>query len=88
MLFHVRRMDFQFLEDKVFTKMLIGFGKHLAVAGRCMWIKSLSTSQVIYDITPLVAPLEHFVPLRKLSVPFFGWAFSRFLETNVKLIGT
>ena len=69
----LRKADFQFLEDKIAARLPIRAGKHLTVAGRCAWIKSVSTSQVIYHITPLAVPPGTLQGIAKIQRAFL-WA--------------
>jgi hypothetical protein len=71
----LRRADFQFLEDKIAAKLPTHLGKHLTAAGRCTWIKSVSTSQAIYPLTPLHVPPPTLKAIANLQRAFF-WAGS------------
>ena len=69
----LRKVGFQFLEDKIAAKLPTRIGKHLTAAGRCTWIKSFSTSQAIYHITPVTVPLGTLKGIEKIQRAFM-WA--------------
>ena len=54
----LKRIHFQFLEDKVAGKLPPWVAKHVAVPGRVVLVKAVLTAIVIYHITPLELPVE------------------------------
>ena len=70
---YLRKVDFQFLEDKIAAKLPTRIGKHLTAAGRCTWVKSVSTSQAIYHITPVAVPAGTLKGIEKIQRAFL-WA--------------
>lgn len=52
----LKRVDFQFLEDKVAAKLVPWEGNDITAIGRTTPVKSVLSSQAVYYITPLVVP--------------------------------
>jgi hypothetical protein len=66
----LRRVDFQFLEDKCASKLPTWNGKFITTAGRTALIKSVIASQAIYHLTPLMVPPETIKFINKLQRAF------------------
>ena len=54
----LKRIHFQFLEDKVAGKLPPWVAKHVAAPGRVVLVKAVLTAIAIYHITPLELPVE------------------------------
>jgi hypothetical protein len=54
----LKRVQPQYLEDKVAGKLVPWFGKHASMAGRTVLVNVVLTSVVIYFITVLEIPLD------------------------------
>ena len=66
----LKKVDLQFLEDKVASKLLTYEGKNITTMGRTSLVKSVLTSQVVYFITPLVIPQGTLDNINKLQRAF------------------
>lgn len=53
---HLKRVDFQPLEDKIAAKLVTYSGKNFTTAGRTALVKPVITSQTIYQFIPLIVP--------------------------------
>ena len=54
----LKRIHFQFLEDKVVAKLPPWIARHVATPGRVVLVKAVLTAIAIYHITPLELPVE------------------------------
>ena len=54
----LKRIHFQFLEDKVARKLPPWIARHVATPGRVVLVKAVLTAIAIYHITPLELPVE------------------------------
>ncbi|WVZ72900.1 hypothetical protein U9M48_021288 [Paspalum notatum var. saurae] len=69
----LKKVDFQFLLDKVRSKLTSWHGRNLTLAGRLTLVKSVLSSQPVHTLTAVIVPkevLEEFDKLRKR----FLWA--------------
>lgn len=55
-IWQLKKMDLQFLEDKVANKLVTWEGQNITTIGCTTLVRSVTTSQVIYFITPPVVP--------------------------------
>jgi hypothetical protein len=70
-----RSGEFQYIVDKMASKLPLGQGKYITTAGRVELIKSVITSQVIYPLTVLLVPKGILKAMTKLECAFV-WAAS------------
>ena len=54
----MKRIHFQFFEDKVAGKLPPWIARHVATPGRVVLVKAVLTAIAIYHITPLELPVE------------------------------
>lgn len=66
----LRKVDFQFLEDKAAAKLVPWDGQNITSMGRTALVKSVLASQAIYFITTLVVPTSTLKNLNKLERAF------------------
>ena len=66
----LKRVDFQHLEDKCIAKFPTWNGKYIATAGRAALVKSVIASQAIYYLTPIVIPPGTMTFLNKIQRAF------------------
>ena len=52
----LRKVDFQYLEDKAAEKLVTWEGQTITTIGRTALVRSVITSQVVFSITPLIVP--------------------------------
>jgi hypothetical protein len=67
--------DFQYIVDKMASKLPLGQGKYITTAGRVELVKSVITSQAIYPLTVLPMPKGILKAMTKLEHAFV-WAAS------------
>lgn len=75
MVWQLRKVDFQYLEDKAAGKLVPWEGQNITTIGRTTLVKSVITSQVIYSITPYVVPPSTLHNLNKMERAFL-WSAS------------
>lgn len=71
----LKLVDLQFLVDKVASRLRTYEGQNITTIGRAALVKSVTTSQVIYFITPLVIPPSILHSVTKFERAFL-WAGS------------
>jgi hypothetical protein len=69
----LKRIHFQYLEDKAANRLVPWNGKHFTMAGRRALVKSVLTSQVIYPLTAIDVPAEPLQAIQKI-IRGFLWA--------------
>ena len=83
----LRKVDFQYLEDKAASKLATWDGQNITTIGRTTLVKSVISSQAIYSITPLIVPPSTLNNLNKLERSFLWSGAVRQREPNAKSIG-
>jgi hypothetical protein len=71
----LRSGDFQYIVDKMASKLPIGQGKYVTTAGRVALVKSVIASQAIYPLTVLPLPKGIFKAILKVEHAYI-WAAS------------
>lgn len=66
----LKRMDFQYLEDKAAGKLVTWEGQNITTIGRTALVKSVISSQAVYAITPLIVPPSSLHNINKLERAF------------------
>ena len=69
----LRKIDFQYLEDKAAGKLVTWEGQNITTIGRTALVKSMLTSQAIYSITSLIVPPRTLSNINKIQRAFL-WA--------------
>jgi hypothetical protein len=69
----LKRVHFQYLEDKAVARIAPFNGRYFNIAGRLTLVKSVLTSQTIYPLTALHVPVEPLHSVLKFIRSFF-WA--------------
>jgi hypothetical protein len=69
----LKRVHFQYLEDKVVARITPLNGRYFNIAGRLTLVKLVLTSQTIYPLTALHVPVEPLQAILKFIHSFF-WA--------------
>ena len=67
---HLRRVDFQHLKDKMDNKIPTWSERFIYMAGRSALVKSALASQAIYHLTRLIVPLGVTNNMRKIERAF------------------
>ena len=80
------KVDLQFLKDKVAVKLVMYEGKNITTIGRTSLVKSVSTSQVVYFITPLVVTPSTLHNVNKLEQAFVWSGFDTTNKEKCKVI--
>lgn len=74
-IWQLKKVDLQFLEDKVASKLVTYEGQNITTVGRTTLVKSVTTSQAAYFITPLVVSPSTLRNVNKLELSFL-WSSS------------
>jgi hypothetical protein len=69
----LKRVHFQYLEDKAVAHITPLNGRYFKISGRMTLVKSVLTSQTIYPLTILHVPVEPLQAILKFIRSFF-WA--------------
>ncbi|KAE8773916.1 hypothetical protein D1007_53780 [Hordeum vulgare] len=70
LIWQLKNMDIQFLEDKVASKLATWEGQNITTIGRATLVRYMTTSHVIYFITPRVVPSGTLYNVKKLERAF------------------
>ena len=52
----LKKVDFQYLEDKAASKLVTWEGQNITTIGRTTLVRSVITSQAVFSIMPLIVP--------------------------------
>jgi hypothetical protein len=85
---HLRRSDFEHLEDKVIGKISTRNEKFVTKAGHTSLVKPILASQSVYHPTTLIVPPGTLHNIRRLSKLSCGRPPTKFSEASVRSTGT
>ena len=71
----LKKVDFQYLEDKAAGKLVTWEGQNITTIGRTTLVRSVITSQAVFSITPLIVPQSSLHSLNKIERAFL-WSGS------------
>lgn len=81
----LKKVDFQFFEDKIARKLVPWDGNNITTIGRTALVKAVLTSQMIYFITPLIVPASTLENANKLERAFLWSGSDRTTDAKCKV---